>query len=73
MGCGRRNNVAGAFDRRNRRDDVAGASDRNFRVPVKAFIEGEDFCRAVRRCIADDLVAGARDDNRDRRRRRCWF
>ncbi|UII54790.1 hypothetical protein LS684_14110 [Cytobacillus spongiae] len=72
MGCNRdRNNVAGAFDDRD--DLVAGAFDENFRVPVKAFIDGEDFCRGVRRCLIKDLVAGARDDRRDRRRhRRCW-
>lgn len=59
MGCSHNN--------RDSRDSVAGAFDRNFKVPVKAFIDGEDFCRAVRRCIVGDLVAGARDDRDDRR------
>ncbi len=40
----------------NRRDEVGGAQDRN-------------FCRAVRRCLINDLrVAGARDEARSRRR-----
>jgi hypothetical protein len=59
-----RSNVAGARDRR-RRDD------RDFRVPVKAFIKSEDFCRAVRRCLIDDLVAAARDDRDDDKRKCC--
>ncbi|BCB04674.1 hypothetical protein [Bacillus sp. KH172YL63] len=70
MGNYRNNNrVRGASDRC-RNNDVAGVSDRDFRVPVKAYIEGEEFCRAVRRCMDND-VAGESDD----RRRRCnwWF
>jgi hypothetical protein len=55
------------------RDDVRGAFDRDredFKVPVKAFIRGEDFCRAVRRCDRDDV----RDIEDRRRRRRCsWL
>ncbi|MGM0864603.1 MAG: hypothetical protein ACQEWF_08020 [Bacillota bacterium] len=63
MGCFRdRDDVFGAFDRDRDRDD--------FRVPVRAFIRGEDFCRAVRRCDRDD-VRGIED--RRRRRRCCWF
>ncbi|MCA0147674.1 MULTISPECIES: hypothetical protein [Bacillaceae] len=71
MGCYRNNdNVGGASDRC-RNNDVAGASDNNdFRVPVRAYIRGEDFCRAVRRCREND-VAGEMDN---RRRCRCrWF
>lgn len=45
--------------------------DDDFRVPVRAFIRGEDFCRAVRRCDRDD-VRGI-EDRRRRRRRCCWF
>lgn len=71
MGYYRDNNdVGGSYDRC-RNNDVAGASDNNFRVPVKAYIRGEDFCRAVRRCREND-VAGEMDN-----RRRCcrcrWF
>lgn len=70
MGCYRNNdNVGGASDRC-RNNNVAGTSDNNFRVPVKAYIRGEDFCRAVRRCREND-VAGEMDN-----RRRCgcrWF
>ncbi|TMU86625.1 hypothetical protein FGG79_00305 [Bacillus sp. BHET2] len=65
-----RDNVGGASDRC-RNNDVAGASDNNFRVPVRAYIRGEDFCRAVRRC-SDNDVAGEMDNRR--RRCRCnWF
>ncbi|KKK38487.1 hypothetical protein WQ57_07720 [Mesobacillus campisalis] len=72
----RRSNVAGARDRRRNDNDVAGIFDDDFRVPVRAFIESDDFCRAVRRCLRRDLVAGARDDRNDRNdrddhRRRC--
>ncbi|MGG4168617.1 hypothetical protein [Rossellomorea vietnamensis] len=72
MGYYRNNdNVGGASDRC-RNNDVAGASDNNndFRVPVRAYIRGEDFCRAVRRCREND-VRGEMDN-----RRRCgcrWF
>jgi hypothetical protein len=55
--------VAGASRRHRRNDDVAGAFDDNFKVKVKAFIEGEEFCRAVRRCLINDLVAAAEDDD----------
>lgn len=50
--------------------------DRN---QVRATIDFDDLCRAVRRCIIEDL-AGAQDDNRDddrdrdrdrRRHKRC--
>lgn len=62
----------------NRNDnDVAGVffpnRDRD-RNRVRATIDFDDLCRAVRRCIIEDLVAGARDDrddDRDRRRRKC--
>lgn len=66
MGCSRNNNG---------RDNVAGAFDTNFKVPVKAFIDGEDFCRAVRRCLINDLVAGAQDDqqNNNNHRKQCGW
>ncbi|MFC7321244.1 hypothetical protein [Halobacillus campisalis] len=78
MGCCGDNNVAGSSNRRRKRNNVAGISDDNFRVPVKSFIDSDDFCRAVNRCLLDDLVAGAEDDNRRRRRRKghswdSWF
>ena len=62
MGCSQ--------NKRETRDSVAGAVDRNFKVPVRAFIDGEDFCRAVRRCLINDLVAGVRDDNQNQNRRK---
>ncbi|MBN8190886.1 hypothetical protein JI667_01875 [Bacillus sp. NTK074B] len=70
MGYYRNNDyVAGANDRC-RNNDVGGASDNNFRVPVKAYIRGEDFCKAVRRCREND-VAGEMDN---RCKCRCrWF
>jgi hypothetical protein len=60
---------------RDDRDNVAGVSDRNRDrnrdVRFRGTIDGDDFCRAVRRCLNDDRVAGAEDD---RRRNRCrWF
>jgi hypothetical protein len=67
--------VAGAFDRRRKRDDdaVLGTFD-NFKIPVQAFVNSEDICRAVRRCLINDLVAGIQDEDDDdkkkRRRRR---
>jgi hypothetical protein len=78
--------VAGTFDRRRKRDtgDVAGTSDRrrdrnddavlgtfdNFKIPVKAYVNSEDICRAVRRCLINDLVAGIRDENDDDNRKK---
>ncbi|MCP3738206.1 hypothetical protein [Rossellomorea sp. BNER] len=63
MGCCRR-----------RDDDVAGRRDRDRDFKIEAKFDRDDFCRAVRRCIADDLVAGEREDrDRDRRRhKKCW-
>lgn len=66
---------------RNNNGNVAGAFDDNFKVRVNASIDGEDFCRAVRRCLINDLVAGAEDDNNNNddkdccchRRRRSWI
>ncbi|SEN24690.1 hypothetical protein SAMN05192533_110158 [Mesobacillus persicus] len=64
--------VAGTFDRPRRKDDdVLGAFDENFKVPVKAFIDSEDICRAVRRCLINDLVDAAQDDDdKDKRKKR---
>jgi hypothetical protein len=67
-GVNRRKNrdddVAGVDRRRRKRDDdVAGAFDDNFKVQVKAFIEGEEFCRAVRRCLINDLLNAAEDED----------
>lgn len=58
----------------NRNDnDVAGVFFPNRdRDRVRATVDFDDLCRAVRRCIIEDLVAGARDDrddDRDRRRK----
>jgi hypothetical protein len=60
----------------NRNDnDVAGVFYPNRdRDRVRATVDFDDLCRAVRRCIIEDLVAGARDDrddDRDRRRKKC--
>ncbi|MBT2682862.1 hypothetical protein [Bacillus sp. ISL-37] len=60
----------------NRNDnDVAGVFfPKRDRDRVRATVDFDDLCRAVRRCIIEDLVAGARDDrddDRDRRRRKC--
>jgi hypothetical protein len=64
--------VAGAFDRRRRdRDDdmVLGTFD-DFKIPVKAFVDSEDICRAVRRCLINDLVAGIQDEDDDDRKKK---
>lgn len=60
----------------NRNDnDVAGVFFPNRdRDKVRATVDFDDLCRTVRRCILEDLVAGARDDrddDRDRRHRKC--
>ncbi|MBT2691616.1 hypothetical protein [Bacillus sp. ISL-55] len=60
----------------NRNDnDVAGVFYPNRdRDRVRATVDFDDLCRAVRRCLIEDLVAGARDDrddDRDRRRKKC--
>lgn len=59
MGCYRNNDVAGASNNRGHCNDVAGAND--FKVPVYSYIDGEDFCRAVKRCLAN-----TEDDNNKR-------
>ncbi|WP_431799943.1 hypothetical protein [Halobacillus andaensis] len=71
--CNNNNDVAGVFNnnrRCNNNNDVAGVANDNFRVPVRSFIDGEDFCRAVNRCIEDDVLAEAEDIRRRRRKRR---
>jgi hypothetical protein len=73
MGYNRNDNdVAGVFFP-NRDRDRDRDRDRR-RDQVRATIDFDDLCRAVRQCIIDDLVAAARDDredDRDRRRKRC--
>lgn len=45
-------------------NDVAGVYYPNHNNnQVKATIDFEDLCRAVRRCIINDLVADAQDEN----------
>jgi hypothetical protein len=61
-----RNNVLGARDL----EDLADAFDEDFKVKVNAFIDGEDFCDAVRRCLINDLIAGAMDERDDNRRKK---
>ncbi|MCP3026585.1 hypothetical protein [Halobacillus sp. A5] len=77
---GRNRRIAGISDNNRRNcngngngngNDVAGVSDNNdFRVPVRAFIDGNEFCRAVNRCIEDDVLAEAEEIRRRRRKRR---
>ncbi|MBT2636946.1 MULTISPECIES: hypothetical protein [unclassified Bacillus (in: firmicutes)] len=56
-------------------NDVAGLFfPHRDRDKVRATVDFDDLCRAVRRCIIEDLVAGARDDrddDRDRRHKKC--
>jgi hypothetical protein len=67
LGCNRRDR-----DRDRDRDRVAGVSDRdrdrNRDVRFRGVIDGDDFCRAVRRCVNNDRVGGVEDDSR---RDRC--
>lgn len=53
-------------DRKPRNDDdqVLGTFD-NIRIPVNvnAYVNSEDICRAVRRCLINDLVAGIEDED----------
>lgn len=66
-----RGDVAGVSDEKLRR--LAGLFDEDFKVPVRASIDGEDFCNAVRRCLINDLVAGLVDDEDDRgKHRKKW-
>jgi hypothetical protein len=63
--------VAGTFDRgHNRNDDAVLGTFDNFRIPVEAYVNSEDICRAVRRCLINDLVAGIRDENDDDNRKK---
>lgn len=57
-------------NRRNNRN-VAGEFDDNFKVKVRSYIDSEEFCRAVRRCLVNDLVAGAEDDNNNNHHKDC--
>lgn len=57
--CYYRGSVQGTRDVK----DVAGIFDEDFKVRVHAYIDGRDFCAAVRRCLIHDLVQGALDDN----------
>ncbi|MBM7602514.1 hypothetical protein JOC75_000484 [Metabacillus crassostreae] len=69
MGNYRRNNnnVAGVSDEKLER--LADIFDEDFKVPVRASIDGEDFCDAVRRCLINDLVNGLLDEE-DRPKKR---
>ncbi|WP_245807739.1 hypothetical protein [Halobacillus massiliensis] len=76
MGCRRSNNVGGASKNRRRIagvsdkgscNNVAGVSDNNFKVPVKSYIDGEDFCRAVNRCLNNDVMGASENNNNSRR------
>jgi hypothetical protein len=51
---------------RGNNNDVVGVFYPNKkRNKVRATIEFDDLCREVRRCIIEDLIAGARDDRND--------
>ncbi|WP_071460559.1 hypothetical protein [Bacillus massilinigeriensis] len=57
---------------RYRREEVGGVANNNFKVKFHGYIDGADFCRAVRRCVINDLlVAGAQDNENDNRRCHC--
>ncbi|RSK27584.1 hypothetical protein EJF36_12240 [Bacillus sp. HMF5848] len=43
-------------------ENVANVFDEDFKVKVNAFIDGEVFCDAVRRCLLNDLIAGLLDE-----------
>lgn len=45
-------------------DQVLGTFE-NIRIPVNAYVNSEDICRAVRRCLINDLVAGIQDEEDD--------
>lgn len=55
MGCNHRDD----------NNDVAGIFNHG-KNKVRATIEFDDLCKAVRRCIVEDLVAGAQDDEEDK-------
>jgi hypothetical protein len=71
MGSYRKNNngVAGASN--NKLERLADLFDEDFRVPVRASIDGEDFCNATRRCLINDLVKGLLDEDDRPKKRRC--
>ncbi len=54
-------------------NDVAGVFYPNrYNNQVRATVDFDDLCRAVRQCIINDLVAGAQDENdHDRDHRKC--
>lgn len=62
--CYQNNNVAGASNNRYNCNNLAGASDANFRIPVYSYIDSRDFCRAVNRCVANQLLAAEDENNR---------
>ncbi|WP_071460561.1 hypothetical protein [Bacillus massilinigeriensis] len=51
---------------RRREEEVAGAFENNFKVRFHGHIDGEDFCRAVRRCLIRDLLVAGANDEEDR-------
>ncbi|RKL65376.1 hypothetical protein CR203_20720 [Salipaludibacillus neizhouensis] len=51
-------------------EDLAGVFEEEFKVRVNAFIDGKDFCNAVRRCLLKDLLAGAMDEKDDDKRKK---
>ncbi|MBM7602515.1 hypothetical protein JOC75_000485 [Metabacillus crassostreae] len=53
-------------------ENLAGVFDEDFKVKVNAFIEGEVFCNAVRRCLLNDLIAGAMDEDDNNRQKKHY-
>ena len=58
-----KNSVSDARDLKN----LAGLFDEDFKIKIDAFIDGRDFCDAVRRCLLNDLIAGAMDEDDDKK------
>ncbi|MGJ9385722.1 hypothetical protein [Salipaludibacillus sp. CF4.18] len=63
--------VAGISDKKLRR--LADLLDDDFEVPVRATIDGEDLCDAVRRCLIKDLVEGLLDEEDKPKRHKKHF
>lgn len=49
-------------------NNVADVSDQNFKVPVYSYVNGKDFCRAVKRCLES---IDAENENKGHGCRRC--
>ncbi|RHW41660.1 hypothetical protein D1B31_08065 [Neobacillus notoginsengisoli] len=45
---------------------------RNFRIRADILVNRRDFCRAVRSCLREDMIAGEMEEKK-RRRKHCRF